>query len=401
MRPAAGYLFRWTPERTSELLALDAAGQNSSQIADTLSRRWGMTINSHMVLGRIRRLRKGAGAQGIGLERDVRAVREAAPTQAPVAPARDTSETLLRLARRKDGVSLDELADALDVSPKRARDALDEAKAAGYSLDEAHGRVHVRSAEPTRVPVAIGEPAREAVVGIISDMHAGSRYHLGDEMADHIRACYAAGAREILCSGDLTEGCYRHARWELSEQGMDDQIAKLLSGLPELPGLNVRLISGNHDQTWEDATGLDAGRAIVRAARDRGRNDLHYYGAREGNLIVHGTKITLWHPKRGLGYAKTYGLQNWIRDRHAENKPDLVIAGHWHQAVYFEQASTKGLAAGCFQHGDSPFGRSLGGDVAIGGWLLRWERDEAGGFRRFVPEFRAYNARRVGFRSVA
>lgn len=397
MKPKAGYLFRWTPERVSQLAELDAAGWSSPRIAHELSARWSEAVSESSVCHKIRRLREDSGAQGVGLGRDMDVARAAAKS----APKVDAAETLLRLARRNNGVTVDELADALDVSPRRAREIVEHARDSGYSLDEAHGRVHVRTAEPMRAAVSVGDVSRECAVGIISDMHAGSIYHLGAEMSDHVRACYAAGARKILCSGDLTEGCYRHARWELSDHGMDAQIERLLSGLPKLDGLTYHFITGNHDQTWEDSTGLNAGRAIIRAAAEVGRADLHYYGAREGNLIVHGVKVTLWHPKRGLGYAKTYGLQNWIRDRHADNKPDLVIAGHWHQAVYFEQASTKGLAAGCFQSGDSPFGRSLGGDVAIGGWLLRWERGDAGGFRRFVPEFRGYESPRVGFRGVA
>lgn len=407
----------WTDERVSRSKVVLKKSATIADAAETLSAEWGrdVTVPALQTLFRDRgdnaglHLAAGPAQRGAATKvsrREPQPEVERAPFVEPERTAFAGVDDLVALARKfakRGGLTVQLAADELDMSPRRTVELFQRAQRSGYSIDFVHGEIAWKPREPERSSVIVGDIApanEEVVVGVASDLHFGSRYHLNSELHDHIAHCYAEGARDILMSGDLLEGCYRHARWELTHHGLDDQIAALVEGLPRFPGLDYRFILGNHDETHHEAVGMDPGRAIVTAAREAGRNDLHYYGARGANLMYRGTRVALWHPRGGLAYSKSYKLQNWIRDVSPELKPDIVIAGHWHQAITFQQSGVWGFAAGCFQHGDSMFGRSLGGDVSIGGWLLRWRRAEGGGFRSLAPEFRSYRHAGNGFQTV-
>ena len=292
-------------------------------------------------------------------------------------------EEIVRLARKHDrrgGLSLETLCDELDMSPTRARDLVNKAREAGYSIDTIQESLHFKTPEPARTYLS-AEPTdkgRSHRVGVFTDVHAGSKYFMGNDFTGFVQDCIDDGIKDFFCSGDLLEGCYRHARWELSRHTQEEQAEEFLDHLPYKKGNRIWFIDGNHDGTWTETNGVESGRSLVRLARERGRDDLIFLGSR-GALLQYGdTRVELWHQKKGLGYALTYGLQNHIRDTHPSRRPNFLIAGHVHKYCKFPQAGVWAWYAGTFQHGDSAFGRSIGGDVNIGGMRINWTTDGNG-----------------------
>jgi predicted phosphodiesterase len=299
----------------------------------------------------------------------------------------------------KGPVPFETLCDRMNMAPSRCRELVERARAAGYSIDEAHGQIAFRLPEPeTNMQDTGVKPTKggRQMVGIISDTHLGSKYCLRSQLIDFINHAYDAGCREILHVGDVIDGRYRHGLFELTHSGIEDQTRDLFEVLPKRPGLSYHGITGNHCDTFADEVGMAPGDYMSWYFREHGRDDLHFYGRRGAYLKVRGATIELWHPRKHMGYSLSYQLQNHIRDYGVGQKPDILLAGHWHVFVYLEQRGVHALACGTFQGSMDPNGNkgafpaSLGGAPSIGGTILSWELTETRTLRRVAVERVSY-----------
>jgi UDP-2,3-diacylglucosamine pyrophosphatase LpxH len=300
---------------------------------------------------------------------------------------------LVKRSAKHGGISLEQLCDELGMSPKVARGYLADAREVGITIDVAHERLLFRPPEPSPSAPAMAVtpsiiPGRDHRIGVFSDLHFGSNYCLRAQFRDFVLRCYhELGIRDFFCPGDVLEGYYRHAAFERSAESWEGQAIEFLEWLPELEGMRIFFIDGNHDFTWTDRTGVESGRNLVRLARERGRNDLHFFGSR-GALVQYGdTRIELWHPKKGKAYAISYQLQNKIRDTAPARLPNILLCGHVHEYVKFLRSAVWAFYAATFQHGDAPYGRSIGGDVAMGGLVIDWRVDSDGVVRTLSDSF--------------
>lgn len=326
-------------------------------------------------------------------QREGQASREVRDSRTEEAAAPERFERLVTLCR--GGITFAALCDALDLSPRKCERLLDDAREAGIQVDVAHSTVALHWQEPTDTVAdvaplpAVGETYRCAV---ISDTHAGSRYAMRGQLADFVRHAYAEGCREVLHAGDLLDGCYRHGEFELTHSGLADQSRDLAETLPRLSGLTYHAITGNHDGTFAERTGLDIGQSITGAWRALGREDLTCYGDRGAYLRVGGVVAHLWHPKKAGAYALSYLLQKQV-EKYAALKPQILLAGHWHTFCHVCVRGVEAIAVPCFQGGESAFAKSLGGSPAIGGLILEWRLTEQGTIRDFACRPRRYYER--------
>lgn len=312
---------------------------------------------------------------------------------APITEHETRFEPLLKVV--KNGATFEDVCNRLRMCPADARRLVEDARAAGYQVDVAGNIVAQIEPKPNETIRDIGVApvvGGRQLVGVIGDLHAGSKYFLREPMRDFVAHAYERGVRHMFVPGDLLDGCYRHGQFELSHHGVDDQVEDLLDTLPLLPGLDYHYITGNHDETFTALTGLDTGRLIEDRARRRGRTDMHYHGCRGGLVRLGGVKIELWHPRKGGSYALSYQLQKAIEKIPAATgrKPDILIAGHWHTFCHFEQRAVHAIAATCWQGGGSSYGKSLGGSPSIGGLIVSWELTGHGTMRRVSVERSAY-----------
>lgn len=303
----------------------------------------------------------------------------------------DDLAKLLKLTKRP--LSFGDLCDKLDKPPSKVRKLLDEAKAKGV-------RVHVENDHVGLAPVWYEEKVNDLVipgvvgevqrVAVISDTHLGSKYCLRAALQDFVKSAYAQGIREILHPGDVLDGMYKHGVWEVSHMGMEAQIQDLFETLPQLPGLTYHCITGNHDFTFTESTGLDVGAHIERYFKARGREDVKFYGDRGAFLRIRGAVVHLWHPRANSSYARSYQLQKHIEKYNSAEKPHILLAGHWHVYCHVYEREVHAVACPTFQGGGSAFSKSLGGSPAIGGLILSWQLSKKGSLRSFGVEVRAY-----------
>ncbi len=309
-------------------------------------------------------------------------------------------ERLVAIVKHKSR-TLEEICDKLGVPPKQARVAIKNARSKGFNVEIDGALVGRRPMEESDDlhHVEVECPGAERLFAVTSDIHFGSKYHLRTQLEDFVSMAYEEGVRQILVPGDILDGVYDHGRWELTHHGFDEQANEAAEGLPQHPGLSYHGIIGNHDETFEKKSGLAVVQSLQDVFRRKGRTDFHLYGARGAYLRLaapgeeRGLIVELWHPLKGPAYALSYKLQKKIEGYAVGQKPDVVIAGHWHQAVYFSTRGVHAMSAGTWQGGGSSFGKALGGAPSIGGWIVRYALTPSGTVRRFSPEWNAYYER--------
>ncbi len=307
-------------------------------------------------------------------------------------------ERLVSLIKERKAHTFEQVCDMLDMSPAKVHKLLAEAKAKNYAVDLTAGHVGIRPSQASEdvVNIKVSKAGKTRKIASISDPHFGSKYHLRAQLEDFVYSAYEEGVRTILLPGDNLDGCYRHGRWELTHHGFQEQVAEFRLGLPMLSGLRYYGITGNHDQTFENETGIVVHEAINDHFRANGRRDLVMLGARGAYLRLigpgerRGLFVELWHPLKGPAYALTYKLQKKVEGYAPGQKPDMLFTGHWHQATYCQIRAVHAFSCGTFQGGGSSFGKSLGGAPTIGSWIVGYSLTQEGTIRDVEPKFKSY-----------
>jgi biotin operon repressor len=281
---------------------------------------------------------------------------------------------LVRLTRQP--ISFDDLCDKMKLFPSQLRELIKTARKDGVDVKVGNNHVQlspqeqIRTVQSTRILPTVGKRQQ---IGVISDLHLGSKYCLRAQIKNCVLTMHQRGIRAILMPGDLLDGCYRHGVFELSHTGLEDQTEDLFETLPHLPGLTYHAITGNHDFTFAEKTGVNVGSYITGYFRERGRDDIKFYGDCGAFVEIYGAIIHLWHPLGGASYALSYRLQKQIEKYGSGEKPHILLGGHVHQFAEVEERGVFGMFCPTFQASGSAFSKRLGGSPALGGIILGWE----------------------------
>ena len=302
-------------------------------------------------------------------------------------------QRLVDTVRKPGGKTFEELCNSMGKTPGAMRTLLAASDAAGLRLKLGTDRVQLSAAEQIRTvqeTAILPTTGKRQTIGIISDLHLGSKYCLRKQIQDCVIWLHNRGVSEILVPGDWLDGCYKHGVFELSHTGLTDQTQDLFETLPTITGLSYHGITGNHDFTFTEATGVNVGGYITGYFAERGRKDVHFYGDCGAFLKIRGAVVHLWHPLGGMSYAKSYKLQKQIEKYGAGEKPDILIGGHVHQFALVEDRGIFAMLCPTFQASGSAFSKRLGGQPALGGLLLGWDVTTTGMIRNFSVERRRY-----------
>lgn len=315
------------------------------------------------------------------------AASSAAEATQPDLPAAE-AERLLALLRREP-VTLEALADRLDRGPGTVRRWLDALRAAGYQVTEREGRWLLSGSPPAPADTQTHlEPARGIVrFAVVADTHIGSRFSRLSALADFYRRLADEGIGEVFHVGDLLDGhgMYRGQEWEQDVHGFDAQIQYAVEHYPRIAGIRTRLIAGNHDLSYLKVTGADP---LVRVAQLR--DDIEYLGPYSAWVNVTARfRAYLVHPNGGPAYARSYKLQKLIESFQGGRKPNLLIAGHWHEWVVLWERNVWAMMAGCWQD-QTDYMRRKALQPKVGGTIVTVRLDQDGAIQSFEPRFVAY-----------
>lgn len=308
----------------------------------------------------------------------------------------EPSENLKSLYQllKKRPYRFSELCDKLDVAPSRVRALLKEAESFGVLLNVEHDHISVPTnvlderVQNTGISPVVG---KRQTIAVITDTHLGSKYCLRPQLRDFIEYAYEQGAREICHVGDILDGDYRHGKFEMSHMGIEEQTRDLYEVLPKKKGLTYHAITGNHDFTFTEESGVNVGRYISDYFNKRGRQDFFAYGDRGATIRIRGATVCFWHPSGGVSYALSYKMQKKIESFSSGEKPSILLIGHWHRFAYIVERGVHAVAGGTFQGGGSAFSKSLtSGAPAIGGTVIHWNLTKERTLRDVIIDRRSY-----------
>lgn len=294
--------------------------------------------------------------------------------------------------RRKRAYEVETLADQLDVSPKRVRDAVDKLRLLGFRIpDERAGTVELVKVPPTRsdeihkLPLELlaGDRIR---FGVVSDTHLSSK----EQALEELELAYDYFEREeiadVLHAGDFTAGVgiFPGQHNSILNHTYEDQVDYLVERYPKRAGIVTRGIGGNHDLEGQfGRIGADP----VKALANR-RDDIQYLGPFSAWVeLPNGALIHLLHGKGGMSYAYSYKAQKLTEGYAAGRKPHALIVGHWHVQGCLQSRGIQVMFPACFEWrsvfleriGLSPavgfhvVEALLGDDGSIVEWLPRWK----------------------------
>lgn len=328
-------------------------------------------------------------------------------TVEPVAPGHDELSKLVSLAQRwqrRGGLTLETLCDELGLTPRQARALTERAIQGGYHVDIHDGALDFRPPEPqSHKEVVLEAPSaelgEELVIGVVSDPHFASKHHERSALQRHLEWLYENGARHIFGPGDWIAGGYPFLKYEVTSNGIEDQCEEAVAFIQSAgQEFSWEAIAGNHCESHK--VGIDAAKMIEQMLHARGWTNFRYHGPRAARLRFGHTRIGLHHPGGGLSYALSYKIQKYIDAMPLRERPHFLFTGHTHQKLWIERGGVNGFLCGTFENGDSSFGRMLGGEVQVGGWLIRYRHDDRGGVASVNAEFRHQPHRKMNYVQV-
>jgi DNA polymerase II small subunit/DNA polymerase delta subunit B len=212
-------------------------------------------------------------------------------------------------------------------------------------------------------------------IGIVADTQMGSKYQQLTHLHTFYNICKREGIDTVLHAGDVVDGekVYRGQEYELFAHGADAQRDYVIDNYPKIDGIKTYMISGNHDASFWSVSGYN----IVEAICDE-RDDLVFLGDNYAVYTVGKINIAVMHGEGGVAYARSYKLQKIIEQISPENKPHMLLLGHFHvediQPMY---RNVVGIQLPCFQ-AQTPYLARKGLYPELGGWIVEFEVNEKG-----------------------
>jgi predicted phosphodiesterase len=232
--------------------------------------------------------------------------------------------------------------------------------------------------------------------GVVSDTHLCSDSEDLEHLIEMYNIFKSEGIRQVFHAGDITDGMgvYRGQENSLKVIGVDKQAEYTVNHYPLVSGITTYFITGNHDLKTFNDNGADVGGLIVNggtapAGSDetrvfRGRSDLKYLGRYYGRVAWNHILIDLVHPDAGFTYAVSYSPQKYINELEGGTKPNVLLYGHLHRALFMNYRNINLLMGGCFQ-GQIDFLKRKGISPVRGGWVV--EMFKKNNREQFNPRF--------------
>lgn len=251
-----------------------------------------------------------------------------------------------------------------------------------------------KSPYPTRQTTDISSffEGRELTIGVLSDNHYGS-IHARPDLVDKIYDIFQRnGISKVLNCGDITAGVgvYSGQVHELTHFTYEAQKNYVIQKYPQKEGIKTYLIAGNHDTSFlKGANGGDIVKAICQE-----REDIVNLGQIEADLkLANNVRVRMRHPSGGPAYALSYKLQRGVSALEGGAKPQIMLEGHYHSAVFLNVRNVDALLVPCTEE-QSLYLKAKNLEPVMGAWILDMRLDKKGSLIRFRPELLKFYKRR-------
>jgi predicted phosphodiesterase len=320
-----------------------------------------------------------------------------AEIETPAPSVESMDDRVKSLFKKKDVYTLEELSDKLDAGIGRVRQSVEAMIAQGvnFKVDGVYvifsnqlQKSESRTIEATKTPAGFYR------FGVTGDNHLCSRYERLDVLESLHNRFEQEGIETVYNTGNWIDGEARFNKHDLKVHGMDGQIDYFIKHYPSRSGITTHYITGDDHEGWyTQREGVNIGAYTEMKAKLAGRRDLVFLGHMEADVIIKApngeTKIRVLHPGGGSSYAISYTSQKIVESYTGNEKPDILLDGHYHKAGYNYIRGVHVCQTGCTQD-QTPFMRKKRLAAHLGGWIIEFAVDESGAITRFKQEFLPY-----------
>ena len=266
-----------------------------------------------------------------------------------------------------------------DISKLKNKQILSEINNRGYFT--------VKKKLPQDVLYKISAPTHTFKVGVVSDPHVGSIYQQLTHLTHFYGECKKEGVKDVFLAGDMVEGngrLYRGQQFEMFINGASNQVRYAVENYPKIKGITTRVVAGNHDFSFYKESGYD----VVSEICDK-RDDLEYLGVFGAYITIGKIRFYLMHGSSGNAYARSYKMQKIIEQFAPDNKPNILLLGHFHTSCYLPMyRNVDGFQLHCFQS-QTPYLKAKGLYPEIGGLILTITENSKGIYK-IIPDYHKY-----------
>ncbi len=294
--------------------------------------------------------------------------------------------------------TIEEVANRLDVSPRRIREAAEILEATGLLVRFCDDKLALeRDIQVDYTPVVIDSTKHketEFPLGFVADNHVGSKYERMDVLESLYDRFASYGVETVYQGGNIIDGECRFNKYDIYIHGVERQVHNLIEKWPRRKGVKTFFVTGDDHEGWYvQREHIDIGRFIQRTASEEGREDLVHLGYMERDLAYEqaegSSRIRVIHAGGGSAYATSYTSQKYVESLQGGDKPQIVLVGHFHKFDYSYPRNVHIIQGGCTED-QTPFLRKRRIEAHIGGCVLWVKQNSIGVFTSVKVEWLPY-----------
>lgn len=301
--------------------------------------------------------------------------------------------------RKRAGLTVEDIADALDRGPRVIAASLERLRSKGYNVVSRIGKrgglqleAIAQDMDRPRIVHDVSDYEGKWVrFGVCGDKHLGNMHCRLDVLKLLYDLYESEGITTVYDTGNWIDGEARFNKGELLVHGMDGQLDYWIEHHPARAGITTKYVAGDDHEGWyQQRECLEIGKYAMLRARDAGRNDLEYLGYAEA-LVELKTKdgsrmMMVNHPGGGAAYAISYKGQKYVESLQGGEKPAIVLQGHYHKfnVGYPREVWVVDTGTVCDQ---TLFMRKKQLQAHVGGQIVELMQSPDGRITRFRVEF--------------
>jgi hypothetical protein len=224
-------------------------------------------------------------------------------------------------------------------------------------------------------------------IGVVSDLHMGHNKYRPDILKDAIHNFEKSKIDFVCIPGDICEGMSGRDGhiYELTHTGASQQLDYATEQLSQIQHPIYAITASHSHDGWfmnKGDMGLDVGVELERRIPN-----FTYLGCDDATLNLQtGIKINMIHPGGGTAYALSYKLQKHINSLSGGEKPNVLLQGHYHKAIYMLYRNVHAFESGCLED-QTKFMKKIGTPAMTGYWIIDIYANKKKSVDKIIPEF--------------
>lgn len=295
------------------------------------------------------------------------------------------------ITRIKNKCSIEYLLDTISHPDDEILAELSRMELDGYIINKwnenGEGFIQISRDKHQGISKEINLTAKETIsIAVVGDTHFGHQMSRIAEFKAFIDYAYQKGVRDVIHTGDLTEGSYISIRptsvRELTAVGFDEQMDLANQVVPKKEGLKYYAISGNHDHTFDRNAYANPVKMLSRM-----RDDFMYIGHNFGRIKINDdVDIAVVHPTDGIGQNYGLKLHQYIDRANDDKQARIVLMGHYHKHAHIHYKGVDGFITPSFVS-QSNFMKDNNLASVVGGMILHLTFNKEKELISITPEY--------------